>query len=287
MNKASRCMLAGVVIYMFLIVILPCVFAKERVFSGKVIDAETKAPIEGMVVVAYWLSPKGRYLVKEVKEALTDKKGEWAIMGEESEGKSLHPTPSIIQRPDHYDMKQPEFIIFKPGYESYDSSKGKSYTFIAYPYLDKKLGLEGIILSINEKEGNYFRKIAGKDPRINYGLPFIPIKDAERKLKSLDVPFDYDPVSVKRLYNWESLYREKNSQFYAYTLFGFKRLLEKKDRMGALIDPIFDYPDDDPAWGRELLKKQKQFMRLFEEENKYLGLNHYEYYKKKLEEFGR
>jgi len=272
---------------MFVMVISPFVFAKERAFSGKVIDAETKAPIEGVVVVAYWLSPKGRYLVREVKEALTDKKGEWAIMGEESEGKSLHPIPAIIQRPDHYDMKQPGFIMFKPGYESYDSSKGKSYSFIAYPYWDKKGGLEGIVLSINEKEVNYIRKIAGKELILNYGLPFIPIKDAERKLKSLDIPFDYDPVGVKRLHDWENLYKEKNSLFYSYTLFGFKRLLEKGDRMGALIDPIFEYPDDDPAWGKELLKKQKHFMKLFEEENKYLGLNHYEYYKKKLEEFGR
>src|SRR4030042_2261399 len=208
MNKTSRCILTGFVINMFLMVILPHVFAKERAFSGKVIDAETKTPIEGVVVLAYWLSPKGRYLVKEVRETLTDKKGEWTGRGEEGEGKSLHPIPSIIQRPDHYDMRQPGFIMFKPGYESYDSSKGKSYTFIAYPYWGKKVGLEGIVLSIDEKEVNYIRKIAGKEPILNYGLPFIPVKDAERKLKSLDIPFDYDPASVKRLYNWENLYRE-------------------------------------------------------------------------------
>lgn len=288
MNKTFRSIITGGVIVLFLTVMLPCASGKDRVFTGKVVDAETKAAIEGMIVVAYWMNPKGKPIVKEIKETLTNENGEWSIIGEEGEGKSLHPFPSIFQQ-DHYGMKQPEFIIFKPGHESYSSAKEGSYTFVAYQYLDKKLALEGIILSIDKKEVDYLRKITSKDPigtitPIKYGLPFIPIKDAENKLKKLEIPFDYDPFNVKRLYDLEDLYKKKNCLFYTYTLFGLKRLHKREDRAHALINPIFEYFDDEPEKERELLRKQKNFLRLFVDESKYLGLNWHEMYIKKLGE---
>ena len=287
MNNTLRAFIAGAFTTLCLIVILPCVCAKERLFAGKVIDAETKAPIEGMVVLAYWHNPKGKPIVKEIKETLTDEKGEWTIVGEEIERNNLHPYLSIIQ-PDHYRLKQqPGFIIFKPGYESYSSRPEYpyyNYTSVVYPYLDRNVGLEGIILWIDQKESDYLRKFISKDPiGVKFGLPFISVKDAENKLKRLDIPFDYNPFNAKRLYDLEDLYKNKRGLFYTYTLFGFKRLIGKQDRAHALITPIFEYFDDEPAKERELLKKQRNFLRLFEEECKYLGINWHESYKKKLE----
>lgn len=91
-------------------------------YRGKVIDAETKAPIEGAVVVAIWtekvvetLPFQGRELKKttrrfaEAKEALTDKNGEFEIPGyvKGKVGK------------DYMGAQPPHFHIFKPGYGKY------------------------------------------------------------------------------------------------------------------------------------------------------------------------
>ncbi len=56
----------------------------ERSFKGRVIDAETKEPIDGAVVVAQYhvnmLGPTGSHTTLiDVQEALTDKKGEFVL----------------------------------------------------------------------------------------------------------------------------------------------------------------------------------------------------------------
>ncbi|MBI4837630.1 MAG: hypothetical protein HY806_00445 [Nitrospirae bacterium] len=81
-------------------------------FSGKVIDAETKEPIEGAVVLVKWNkrvitgSPGGpATYIQEIKETLTNKEGEFYI--EEYKGFTINPLAKI---------KNPEFLIYKPGY---------------------------------------------------------------------------------------------------------------------------------------------------------------------------
>jgi hypothetical protein len=88
-----------------------------------VIDADTKEPVEGAVVVAYWYSERPSILgedprLKDVKEALTDKDGNWSIVG--YKGKESPPTyfPIFIVATFRY-TKEPQFIIFKPGYCSW------------------------------------------------------------------------------------------------------------------------------------------------------------------------
>lgn len=83
-------------------------------FKGKVIDAETKEPIEGAVVVIVYKKhsliggPGGGYSsVIKVKEILTDKKGEF----------HFPPYTTPIQPNSVEDYA--EFIIYKPGYGSY------------------------------------------------------------------------------------------------------------------------------------------------------------------------
>lgn len=82
-------------------------------WKGKIIDIETKEPLEGAVVVAYWYrvwrTPAGGIPdVYEIKEVLTNKEGKFKI-----------PSYSLINLlPILSYIRGPEFIIFKPGYLS-------------------------------------------------------------------------------------------------------------------------------------------------------------------------
>jgi hypothetical protein len=61
-------------------------------------------------------------------------------------------------------------------------------------------------------------------------------------------------------------------------------LVKKEDRARALQVPLMEYFDGNPSKEKQFLEKQKHFIRLFEEENKYLGIDHYKHFKEKLEE---
>lgn len=93
-----------------LLLVSPLWAYSEGPFQGKVIDAETKEPLEGAVVVVIWhktafpeTGGHGEKFV-EAYEALTDKKGEFTLPA----FSSLDPL-----------IKKPRFRIFKPGYGSY------------------------------------------------------------------------------------------------------------------------------------------------------------------------
>lgn len=104
-------------------------------FKGKVIDADTKEPIEGAVIVAVWHEATSTISgastrLKDVEECLTDNKGEWSIGG--STGKWGGAVTAIYTfLTGSYYTRPPEFIVFKPGYCSWpagfgiDSCKGK------------------------------------------------------------------------------------------------------------------------------------------------------------------
>jgi len=83
-------------------------------FKGKVIDAETKRPIEGVVVVAMYRTHPilsgpggGSSSIIHVKEASTNAGGEFHI-----------PAYTTLIQPNSY-ADYTEFIIYKPGYGSY------------------------------------------------------------------------------------------------------------------------------------------------------------------------
>jgi len=82
-------------------------------WKGKIIDIETKKPLEGAAVVAYWLrvwrTPAGGIAdFYEIKDVLTDKEGKYEIPSYTPI--NLLPILSYI--------RGPEFTIFKPGYLS-------------------------------------------------------------------------------------------------------------------------------------------------------------------------
>jgi hypothetical protein len=95
----------------------------KSAFRARVIDAETKEPIEGAVVVVVYekhvYGPAGGYSsVVKVKEALTDKKGEFFFP---SYTTGIHPFSR-----EYYT----EFIIYKPGYGNFPNFQVSPPTFV-------------------------------------------------------------------------------------------------------------------------------------------------------------
>lgn len=104
-------------------------------FKGRVIDASTKEPIGGAVVVASWseerATPTGSTTrLNDVRETLTDKNGEWVIEG--PRGKNMGNISAVFTLlTGTYITNPPLFIVFKPGYCPWpdgfgiDTCKGK------------------------------------------------------------------------------------------------------------------------------------------------------------------
>jgi hypothetical protein len=97
--------------------------AHAKTFSGRVIDADTQEPIEGAVVVVYWHEARRTSIgdlstrLKDVKETLTDKNGEWSVAGSAGGENTISSYLSLITG--MYYTMEPQFIIFKPRYCSW------------------------------------------------------------------------------------------------------------------------------------------------------------------------
>jgi hypothetical protein len=120
MKKRSKYILAGTVILAFLIIAIH--FANTRTFKGRVIDTDTKEPIEGAVVVAAWYKARDTIAgestsLKDVKECLTDKNGKWWIRGPKGRPPGHGPMPPLSLFFSY--IREPVFIVFKPGYCSW------------------------------------------------------------------------------------------------------------------------------------------------------------------------
>ncbi len=122
MNGVFKWILIG-----FLIIIFACLTAsctRAKTFNGRVVDADTKEPIEGAAVVVYWYEaswiPLGEWIVrlKDVKETLTDKNGEWTIKGPAGSGANSLAYHTALAGVTFYTRK-PGFIVFKPSYCSW------------------------------------------------------------------------------------------------------------------------------------------------------------------------
>ena len=237
--------------------VIPCALGKQRTFRGKVIDFHAKQPIEGAVVVACWHEARPAVgaessRVKDVKETLTDRNGEWTIVGEE--GKPYNPNPYWSFLTGSYYTKHPVFIIFKPAYEAYGQGVVSYY---AYAYADKEESREGLLVYVTELEEHYRKKYREKEPLRDYfGTPFFPLKEPETRLRNLDIPFEYRE-DVSRLVPGKSF------QFETYTVIGLKKLMTREERLRNLPGPVS---------GEGTLEKQKEFIRLLNEESANLGL---------------
>ena len=92
-------------------------YFRDGPYSGKVIDADTKEPIAGAVVLAIWTlefhgGPAGALeKLCDVKVTTTDTKGEFTM----SKGSGFHLWPFT-------DIDKARFTIFKGGYDAYPPS---------------------------------------------------------------------------------------------------------------------------------------------------------------------
>lgn len=199
------------------------VCAADRTFQGKVIDADTLKPIEGALVVAIWRKTRAGIAgsdtrFKDAKETLTDKNGEWTIVGPEGDEDKLI---GILQVIGVFVTTEPEFVIYKPGYVKYWTVG----CFVAYPYVDKEHGLEGIVLRrpgvTKEERKKFYEKY--KD-----FLPFISLKNPEKKLRDLKFSFEY-PENVRKV-GW----RREIEIFKVYTVVGLKKAKTREERLDAM-----------------------------------------------------
>jgi len=131
-------------------------------WMGKVIDAETKEPIEGAVVLAVWqkvyASPTGRHhYFFDAIELLTDKNGAFII----SKFNAVNFLPIIRH------IEGPDFTIFKPRYTPF----GDSYDYFHKYFPNSPLKVNRNTLSELFKKG--------------VSVELLRLKTREERLRSL------------------------------------------------------------------------------------------------------
>jgi hypothetical protein len=135
-------------------------------WKGKVMDVETKQPIEGTVVLMFWyrqlLTPFGRDAsFYDAREAVTDKAGEFMLPS--------YFTISLIPLIAY--VAEPEFIVFKPGYGSLHLRLGN---YLVY---------ENEKMKVNEFE------LFGKKYRLAPGVVELPqLITHEEKIRNISFP---------------------------------------------------------------------------------------------------
>jgi len=137
-------------------------------YYGKVVDAETKEPLEGAAVLAVYKTEKpgpagsvSFYL--DAQETVTDKNGEFRIP----------PLTVTTFRVLHGFDPHPQFIIYKPGYGAYGKNKDVKPVF---PYWS---------LPANQYVTIELPKLKTREERLwNYGC-YPPVHVPEIKYKNL------------------------------------------------------------------------------------------------------
>jgi hypothetical protein len=171
---------------------------RKPAFQGKVIDAASKSPLSGaVVVVMYYSSPiitgpgGGSPYIIHVKEALTDEDGMFRI-----------PSYTTLIQPNSVEHKA-DFIIYKPGYGSFPELAVKPYPPI---YLEDFFTGE-----IGSKGEVRVDSMAGiKTFPLTYGIVELPaLETREERLKAIpstnpaeltseDIPLLYKAINEER-----------------------------------------------------------------------------------------
>lgn len=149
----------------------------ERSFKGKVIDAVTKEPLEGSVIIAQYninmLGPTGSHItLTDIQEALTNKNGEFLIP---PLTKIIHPLSVGYNT---------FFLIWKPGYKKEEITD--AYFFTKEPgavedltvQTEKGFEIRPVRLGIME-----LTTLKTKEERL-MGMP-SPVGDLDKKQKNL------------------------------------------------------------------------------------------------------
>lgn len=249
------------ILWILLIIFMPrivvgCTWWGNKTYSGRVIDADTLEPIEGAAVVAVWhkswpgIGTGADTRFKMAREVLTDANGEWSIRGPRGSWGHILPLEFMYWILYIHYTNPPEFIFYKPGHRRLDRGGGMLGCFIAYPYVDQRV--EGVVLEreadTEEGQRRYFREY-GANTR-----PFIPLKDPERKLRSLCFSFTYSQNVMKIGRVWP---------FDQYTVVGLKKAETWEERRRArsfsiskttpALREMFEM-EDKYLWGRDKAK---------------------------------
>jgi len=210
-------------------------------FRGKIIDAETKEPIEGVVVSVFYekhiMGPAGGYShIIHVKERLTDKKGEFYF-----------PSYTTMIQPLSTEAEV-GFIIYKPGYGSFPGNhkfiiwalpEGLAFSHKISETLKRRVEeewkreFEEYLKTLPEKR----RARTQLGMEIGDCLPLLPIKNAKERLQALDIPYfnlpdDVDFNSIK----WINMpYTDINlKEDNYYMVIGLPKLRTKRERVKAI-----------------------------------------------------
>jgi hypothetical protein len=163
----------------------PYALGKSRVFRGEIIDFDTRRPLEGTVVVAMWFNTIGDPdIVKDVKEALANKRREWSIVVEEGSGYRFHPLPRLI--PLMSDLvvryiRNPGFMIFKPIYKDFQRVTGRSYSFLVIFMRIKNEDWKRLFCQIVKKKRNLFDAFSRRALLKVADLRCVPYSDERRR----------------------------------------------------------------------------------------------------------
>lgn len=244
-------------------------------FKGKVINAETKEPIEGAVVIAFYKKypiisgpAGGSASIIKIKETLTDNKGEFYFP----------PYTTVIQP--LAEEWHTNFIIYKPGYSSYRDFPGHDkFVIWALPEglgFNHKLSetikrrveeswkrdFEERIKTLPEKERARIR--FGR--KVEYQLPIIPMKNAGERLQALDIPYFTLPDDINiRDIKWINLL-EMDINFINlkeesdYMVIGLPKLRTREERLKAIPGtPAAIRPKELPLFYKLKNEERKRF----------------------------
>lgn len=193
-------------------------------WRGKVIDSDTKEPIEGAVVIAIWrrgyeCAFSSPTFFQEANEVLTDKKGRFEIPTyTENRSKSFWRTQDIqgdvkaelvCSGPE---IRDPDFIIYKPSYGNFPSQDelhiyaiGPNSFTVEYQEFHKEI-IKGQEITWAQKKAKTFpegvvysgKRCWPKMETLEKTLPFevkvisllVPMNNAKQKLENLDITLD-------------------------------------------------------------------------------------------------
>ena len=183
-------------------------------FKGRVIDAETKEPIKGAVVVAVYYEgifgfAEGITRFLDIQETLTKSNGEFYIPSYTT--LTLNP----LSIGSDFEIN----IIFKPGYGSYPQynefgiwalPEGLAFTHkISDDFKNqfedtRKKDCEEFLKSLPDERR---KRTECGDPSIDDFVPVLPMKDAKKRLQALNIPYytlpaDIDIKSIKWVRWW-------------------------------------------------------------------------------------
>lgn len=153
-------------------------------YRGRVIDADTHAPLSGVVVVAYWSRDRiyPLHSVNEpyaVREVATDPGGLFVLRAKDIEERAPRRT------------RHPEFRIFAPGYGSYPKHQKTPVGFLGGIFWGAGTTVE--LLRLDSRQTR-LENLHHVDPHNFSGSPFVELPLLTRAFNDERIALGLEPV---------------------------------------------------------------------------------------------